>query len=138
MPALLAPALLDGDQQTIVCIYCDRPIAVGRRAMSLPCRHCHRALRVEDVRLTGYEARRVIETCGMVFVGEKGNVAADRIVCSSLVVMGRLKASVTCHGRAVLRAGADFRGDLTAHSLEVEAGAKLRGMYRVCPVEANV
>src|SRR5687768_7912372 len=86
------------DRQVIVCLYCNRPQEVGRKAMSMTCKFCNKSLKLEDQRFTKYEARRTIETLGVVTVEKKGNVVADRVNCGGLVVRGKLKGNVVARG----------------------------------------
>jgi hypothetical protein len=77
------------DRSTIVCLYCNRPQEVGRKAMSVTCKFCNKSLRLEDLRFKEYQARRVIETCGIVTIEKKGNVVADKINCGGLIARGK-------------------------------------------------
>ena len=49
------------DRVTITCLYCEKPQDVGRRAMSVTCKYCNKSLKLEDIRLKDYTARRSIE-----------------------------------------------------------------------------
>lgn len=116
---------------TIVCLYCNKPQEVSRRAMQITCKHCYKSLRVEDVLIKAYEARRSIDTCGVVVVEKRGNVVADRILCGGLIVRGKVKASVDSRGTVLVGPEADLIGDVTAPSLAVGAGAVLNGFYKI-------
>ena len=48
------------ERATIVCLYCDKPQEVGRRALTVTCRFCNKALKLEDIRITQYQARRTV------------------------------------------------------------------------------
>ena len=61
------------DRQAILCLHCGKPQEVGRKAMSVTCKFCSKSLKLEDVKITRYEARRVIETCGTVTIDKKGH-----------------------------------------------------------------
>ena len=52
------------DRQTITCLYCEKEQEVGRKAMSMTCKYCSKSLKLEDIPLNKYEARRTIETVG--------------------------------------------------------------------------
>ncbi len=122
------------DRITIVCLYCHKPQEVGRKTLTLTCKFCSKPLKLQDVRFTAYEARRVIETLGVVTVEKKGNVVADRITTGGgLVVRGRVKGNILSFG--VVRVGpeAEIKGDITAPSIAVGAGAILEGYYKVGP-----
>jgi predicted RNA-binding Zn-ribbon protein involved in translation (DUF1610 family) len=125
----MAAALKAGLQQkrTIVCIYCRRRIDVGAKAMSLPCPHCQRALLLEDIVITGYAAKRVIETCGVINIDTRGDVTVNSLLCSTLVVNGKIKGNVICLGDATLSPTAIIRGDITAQRLCIAPGARIIG-----------
>ena len=112
---------------TIVCLYCGKPQQVGRRAMSLPCHFCHKSLRIEDLLLNRYEARRIIETCGSITIEANGNVFADQLTCGSLTIRGQLKGNVMCRGPVTIDATAIVRGDITAPAIKIAEGARLLG-----------
>lgn len=114
------------DLVTIVCLYCGKPQQVGRRAMSLPCRFCHKSLRVEDILLNRYEARRIIETCGAITIEANGNVFGD-LTCGSLTIRGQLKGNVLCRGTVFIDSSAVIRGDITAPIIKIAEGARLQG-----------
>jgi hypothetical protein len=121
------------DRIAIVCFYCGKEQHVGRRAMSLPCRFCHKSLRVENISLNRYEARKLIETCGSITIENSGNVLADQLTCGSLVVRGQLKGNVISRGPVVLDASACVRGDISAPSLTIIEGARIDGRCRIGP-----
>jgi hypothetical protein len=121
------------DRQVIVCLYCNKPQEVGRRTMSMTCKFCHKSLKLEDQRFDKYEARRAIETVGMVTVEKKGNVVTDRINCGGLIVRGKVKGNVTSRGPVLVGPEAEIKGDVTAPSLAVGLGATLEGKYNINP-----
>ena len=120
-----------GDRQTIVCLYCGRPQEVGRRALTVTCKFCNKSLKVEDLLFKKYEARRAIETLGVVTVERKGIVNADRVLCGGLIVRGKLRGDVTSRGPVLVGPEAEIKGDVTAPSLAVGAGAVLDGDYAI-------
>jgi hypothetical protein len=124
---LPAPA----DRQTITCLYCGKPQEIGRRAMTITCKFCNKSLKIEDLAFKAYEARRAIETCGVVTVEKKGNVVSDRILCGGLIVRGKLKGNITSRGPVLVGPEAEIRGDVTAPTLAVGAGAILSGQYSI-------
>jgi hypothetical protein len=126
-----AKSVVQADEQmTIVCLYCGKAQQVGRRAMSLPCRFCLKSLRVEDIVLNRYEARRLIETCGSITIESNGNVFAD-LTCGSLLVRGQLKGNVVCRGALVIDATAPLPGANTAPAIRVIDGARIIGKCRI-------
>ena len=116
---------------TIVCLYCNKAQEVSRRAMQITCKHCYKSLRVEDVLIKQYEARRTIETCGVVVVEKRGNVVADKIHCGGLIVRGKVKGTIQSRGPVLVGPEADLIGDVTAPAMAVGAGAVLEGNYRI-------
>ncbi len=92
-----SPSQFD-DRISIVCYHCDKPQEVSRKAQSLTCKYCYKALKLKDEAIQKYEARRALETVGIVTVEKRGNVVADRIVCGGLIVRGKVKAAVVSRG----------------------------------------
>lgn len=125
------------DRSTIVCLYCNRSQEVGKKAMSVTCKFCNKSLRLEDLRFKEYQARRVIDTCGIVTVEKKGNVVADKINCGGLVVRGKIKGTIVSRGPVLVGPEGEIRGDVTAPTLAVGAGAILEGKYDIGPKSAN-
>lgn len=115
------------DARTIVCIYCGKAQQVGRSAMSIPCRFCQKALNLEDILISGYAARRTIETCGAVVIEPKGDVTVNSIRCATLSIGGRLKGNVICQGAVIIGVSAVVRGDIDAPVLTIAEGATLQG-----------
>src|SRR6185503_2583753 len=93
---LNAPA--GDDRATIVCLHCSKQQEVGRKAMTITCKFCYKSLQLKDLAFKQYEARRVIETCGVVTIEKKGNVVADRINCGGLIVRGKVKGIIHSRG----------------------------------------
>jgi hypothetical protein len=119
------------DKQTIVCLYCGKPQEIGRKALTITCRHCNKSLKLEDLAFKSYEARRAIETCGVVTVEKKGNVVSDRVLCGGLIVRGKLRGNITSRGPVLVGPEAEIRGDVIAPTLAVGAGAVLDGQYSI-------
>jgi hypothetical protein len=119
------------DRMLVVCLHCNKSQDVARRAMSVTCKHCYKPLNLSDVVFSRYEARRVIETTGVVTVERKGNVVADRIHCGGLIVRGKLRGAVTSRGPVLVGPEADLIGDVTAPTMAVGAGAVLEGHYQI-------
>jgi hypothetical protein len=119
------------DRTTVVCHYCNKSQEVGRKAMTITCKFCSKSLRLEDRRITTYEARRTVETCGIVTVEKKGSVIADKVLCGGLVVRGKVKGQVVSRGPVLVGPEAEIKGDVTAPTLAVGAGAILSGKYSI-------
>ena len=121
------------DRQSISCLFCGKPQEVGRRAMSITCKFCHKSLKLEDISIKSYEARRHIATCGVVTIEKKGNAVADKIQCGGLIVRGKIKGLIESHGPILVGPDAEVKGDVTAPSIAVGAGAILEGHYLIGP-----
>ena len=121
------------DKQTILCLYCGKPQEVARRAMSVTCKFCHKPLKLEDVAIKQYEARRQIATCGVVTIEKKGSAVTDFIKCGGLIVRGKVKGKVESHGPVLIGPDAEVKGDVTAPAIAVGAGAVLEGQYAIGP-----
>ena len=119
------------DRLTVVCLHCNRPQDVSRRAVSITCKHCYKRLEVLDVSYKQYVAQRAVETCGIVTVEKRGNVVADRVHCGGLIVRGKVRGNVTSRGPVLVGPEAELKGDVTAPSLAVGAGAVLDGWYAI-------
>jgi hypothetical protein len=125
------------DHVTIVCLYCEQPQEVSRRAMTVTCRHCNKSLRLEDLRFKEYQARRLIDTCGMITIERKGHVVADKIHCGGLIVRGKVKGTIISRGPVLVGPEAEVTGDVSAPILAVGAGAVLEGRYAIGPAGAG-
>jgi hypothetical protein len=121
------------DRVTIVCLYCHKSQEIGRKALSVTCRYCSKSLKLEDQRFKDYQARRVIETCGIVTIEKKANVVADKVNCGGLIVRGRLRGAITSRGPVLVGPEAEINGNVTAPILAVGAGAILEGQYAIGP-----
>jgi len=119
------------DRTTVVCLYCDKPQEIGRKAKSVTCKFCYKPLKLEDIAIKTYEARRAVETCGQVIVEKKGTIISDRINCGGLVVRGKVKGAVTSRGPVLVGPEAEIKGDVTAPAIAVGAGAVLAGRYEI-------
>src|SRR5688500_11083819 len=113
------------DRQTIVCLHCGKPQEVGRKAMSVTCKFCSKSLKLEDIPFNKYEARRAIETVGVVTIEKKGNVVADKIKCGGLIVRGKVKGEIIARGPVLVGPEAEIKGNVTAPTIAVGAGAIL-------------
>ncbi len=119
------------DRLTIVCLHCDKSQEVGRKAMSVTCKFCSKSLKLEDIPFNKYEARRSIETVGVVTIEKKGNVVADKIKCGGLIVRGKVKGEITARGPVLVGPEAEIKGNVTAPTIAVGAGAILDGRYEI-------
>ena len=103
------------DRITIVCLYCAKPQEISRRAMTVTCKFCNKSLRIEDIRIKDYSARRTIDTCGVVTVEKKGQaVVTDKIHCGGMIVRGKVKGQIVSRGPVLVGPEAEIRGDVKA------------------------
>jgi len=119
------------DRITIVCLYCNQPQEIARRALTITCRFCNKSLRIEDIKIKEYQARRSIDTCGVVTVEKKGHVVADKIHCGGLIARGKIKGSIIARGPVLVGPEAEIKGDVHAPTIAIGAGAKLEGRYEI-------
>jgi hypothetical protein len=119
------------DRVTVACLYCGKPLEVGRKALSVTCKYCHKSLKLEDLRIKDYTARRFIETMGIVTVEKKGSIIYDKIQCGGLIVRGKAKGEVISAGPVLIGPESEVKGNVTTPSLAVGAGAILEGFYKV-------
>lgn len=122
------------ERSTVVCLHCNKPQDVGRRAQSITCKHCYKRLELKDEQIKQYVAKRSIETTGIITVEKRGNVVVvDRIHCGGLIVRGKVKGNVVSRGPVLVGPEAEIKGDVTAPRLAVGAGAVLEGHYQIGP-----
>ena len=121
------------ETQRIVCYHCTTAQDVSRRAQTVTCRKCNKALQVGDLTIKAYDARRKVQTTGHMIVERKGQIIGESIDCAGLVVRGQIKvkSSVTVRGTALIGADTTVLGDVRAHRLAVGLGATLAGHYCV-------
>jgi hypothetical protein len=119
------------DAALVICLHCSQGQAVARKAITVVCKFCHKSLRLEDIAIKDYQARRSVETCGIVTVEKKGNIVSDRVLCGGLVVRGKLKGDITSQGPVFVGPEAEIKGDVVAPTLAVGAGAILEGNYAI-------
>src|SRR3954451_17227150 len=120
------------DRTTIVCLYCDKPQEVSRKAVTVTCKFCHKSLKIEDERIKEYRSRRTLDTVGVVTVEKKGHVVVvDKIQCGGLIVRGKVKGDVVSRGPVLVGPEAEIRGNVKAPTLAVGAGAILDGYYEI-------
>lgn len=129
------PSAAGDDRSTVVCYHCGRPQEVSRKAQTITCKFCYKSLQLKDLNVKAYEARRAVETVGIVTVEKRGNVVADRINCGGLIVRGKAKGTVNSRGPVLVAPEAELKGDVTAPALTVGAGAVLEGQYVIGKVD---
>jgi hypothetical protein len=119
------------DVVAVACLYCRAPLEVSRKALTVTCKVCHKPLKLEDVQIKVYEARRHIDTCGIVTVERKAHVVSEKINCGGIIIRGKVKATINSRGPVLIGPEAEIRGNITAPKLAVGAGAILDGKYEI-------
>ena len=131
-PQNIPPGGPSGERATIHCLYCNKPQEVSLRAQSITCKFCFKPLKLKDESISRYDARKSVELVGVLTVEKKGHVVVvDRIVCGGLIVRGKVKGTVQSRGPVLVGPEAEIKGDVTAPSLAVGAGAVLEGKYAI-------
>jgi hypothetical protein len=122
------------DQTAITCLHCGKAISIARRALSVTCKYCHKPLRLEDMLFKDYQSRRSIETVGVVTIEKKANVnVVERLLCGGAIIRGRIKGNITSRGPVLVGPDAEIKGNVSAPTLAVGAGAILEGRYDIGP-----
>lgn len=123
-------------QREVICYRCGHRIAIGARTMSTSCPGCHKPVIVEDIVVKGYKGVFNVETCGKLIVPKKGRVVAQK----KIIAHGGIEVEGVCECKEAITGGhvhlgkkAEWRGNLNAPSLSVEAGAKIRDAYMKIP-----
>ena len=122
--------------RSVVCYHCGRPQDVGVKAQTLTCRHCHKPLQVGDVKVTGYDARRRVQTTGTLRVEKKGQIVADSVECGDLIVRGQLTSKrdiVSTGGVELVGPKAVVNGNLRASRVKIDGGASWSGHLTITP-----
>ena len=119
------------------CYECGGEVQTSRRAMTIPCKHCGKTIRLEDVTVTRYESRRDVATTGVITVDKKGELLADRLRCNGLIVRGSLKVKqpIDVGGPVLVGPAAVIRGDIKAPTLATGPGATFDGHHEVGDVD---
>jgi DNA-directed RNA polymerase subunit RPC12/RpoP len=123
------------ETREVVCTHCDHPIEIPATAMSVNCRHCHRRVIIEDLKIKAYHAVIRLATAGRVEVLKKAQVVAQ-VRVNDLIVDGAVKGNVVALGLVKVGKKGQIAGDVACRRLSVEPGAKLDGFFRVDPAFA--
>jgi hypothetical protein len=124
------------ERVSISCLYCQQPLEVPRRALSVVCKHCHKPLKLEDIQIKTYEARRAVDTYGIVTVEKKGSFIGDRVLCNGMIVRGKVRGEIISRGPVMVGPEAEIKGNVTAPAIAIGAGAVLEGYYKIGPIDA--
>ncbi|MBR5229578.1 MAG: polymer-forming cytoskeletal protein [Firmicutes bacterium] len=83
-----------------------------------------------NLMLEGCNVMSEIETSEAVIIKENVH-AVGRITCKDITVMSSLNGDILASGKVGISKDAVIRGNITAASLGVEAGAKIEGMMSI-------
>jgi hypothetical protein len=120
-------------RRAIRCYLCGRRFEVSSRTMSTTCPGCHKAIKVEDVRVKTYLGLIDLKTCGRISITRRGRVAA-RIIQSGggIECEGAMEGNVETDGAIQLGPKASWKGrTLQSRTLTVADGATLLGRITV-------
>lgn len=123
--------------RTVQCYHCRHRFGVSRRAESVSCPGCHKAVIVGDVVVDNLRRTGALQTCGRLVIKKSGRVMAGLIEAHlGVETDGAVHGPVTAGGPVVLGPHARWEGDLKAPALTVKAGARVtKGHFQV-PVDA--
>jgi hypothetical protein len=120
-------------KREIRCYLCGHRFEVSPRTMSVPCPHCNKALKVEDINVKTYLPVNDLQTCGKISVAKNGRVVAkiirsgDGIECE-----GTLEGVIETDGEMLLGPKSSWKGTmLQSRTLNITDGAKLVGHVKV-------
>ncbi len=116
--------------KTVVCTHCGHHSEAGKRAMSVFCPKCHKRIILEDLKIKSYYAVSRFATSGNVVVEKKGFVIAP-IHADQVTVKGRVQGAIAARGWVRISKTGQLKGDITAPSILVEAGAAIDGFLRI-------
>ena len=119
-------------QRRIQCNHCGKELRISSRAFSVSCRYCNQRVGVEDHIINDYHAVTNIDTCGSLDVTTTGQIRAQ-IRVQNLNVGGQVYGDITAKGKVSVDSEARMVGDVTARSITVKPGARMKGFYRIEP-----
>src|SRR5947208_10195318 len=86
------------DRMSIICLYCEKPQEISRRAVTVTCKFCSKSLKVVHDPIKDYTARRTVETLDVLTIEKKGTLVASEILVGGLVVRGKVKGRIVSRG----------------------------------------
>src|SRR5688572_895886 len=120
-------------KREIRCYLCGHRFQVSTKTMSVPCPHCNKALKVEDVLIKTYLPVNDLQTCGKISIAKNGRVVAKLIRAGDgIECEGTLEGAIETDGQILLGPKASWKGkSLFGTRLEIAEGAKLVGHVKV-------
>ncbi len=111
-------------QRTVACFACGATHKVSSLAKTTLCPSCGAYIDLQDFEINGLFSRS-IRTRGRLVVLPRGDLNCAKAVCGSAVVEGRLRGSLVCEGKAVLKCRGKLSGEIEANHLVIERGAEI-------------
>lgn len=120
-------------KRDIRCYFCGHTFQVSQKTMSVPCPHCNKALKVEDIAVKTYLPVNDLQTCGKISIAKNGRVVAKLIRAGDgIECEGTLEGAIETDGQVLLGPKASWKGKtLHGTKLEIAEGAKLVGHVKV-------
>ncbi|MEM7627348.1 MAG: polymer-forming cytoskeletal protein [Planctomycetota bacterium] len=115
--------------KTVQCYHCDHRFEVGGRAQSTSCPGCYKSVIVHDIEIGNQVGPKTeLKTCGKIVIKKRG-----RLICQTVVAHDGLTCEGIIDARTVasrmpvtLGKKSNFKGDLTAPSVDIQAGAVIQ------------
>ena len=112
--------------RSVRCYHCGHEHEIAARASRVSCPKCAKSLRVENVTVRTTEGWKHFQTCGKVTILTRGTLVAQTIEAQGgIEVRGGLEAGSYQGGPVILKKNAVWRGDCTAPSVHIQAGARI-------------
>jgi len=111
-------------QRTVACFDCHTTHKVSSLAKTTLCPNCGSYVDLQDFDITGLFSRS-IRTRGRLLVSPRGDLNCGKAICGSAVIEGRIRGSLICEGKAVLKCRGKLSGEIEANHLVVERGAEV-------------
>ncbi len=121
----------------VKCFECDASHAVPTTAKTTLCPRCGSYVDLQDYDIAA-RSNRNIRTRGRLVVRARGDLNCARAVCGSALVEGRVRGSLHCGGKAVLRGRGVFAGDIEAVHLVIERDAEVEFARAVRAVRVEI
>jgi cytoskeletal protein CcmA (bactofilin family) len=121
----------------VECIHCGHVNEISPKAISATCTGCRKAMRMDELRIKDYQARRVVETCSTLTVESRGDLRATTILCNGAILRGKSTGEIKSKGPIMIGPEAEHTGNVSAPTIAVPAGAILEGFYRIGPAPAQ-
>jgi len=112
--------LVSGEKiRKIRCFSCEHKQEVSSAAQSSLCPSCGSYIDLRDLKISGPFGRS-IQTQGEIYLTSKGELTSAKAACGSAIIEGKLRGSLVCNGKVLLRAHGKVMGGIEAYELVVE------------------